>query len=157
MNVYLALGSNLGDKADNLQKAIDLIAERIGTLSAISSVYKTEPWGFDSRNLFLNQVIGVETTLSPLQLLQMTQKIEKELGRAEKSTITYKDRIIDIDIILYGDYIIESKELTLPHPLFHLRDFVMKPLAEIAPELVHPILHKTIRELLDHLQSLHKP
>ena len=129
--VYLALGSNLGDKNHNLHHAITLIAERVGTLSAISSIYETKAWGFESDHSFFNQVVKVKTHLAPLELLAITQTIEKEIGRTEKTNHTYKDRIIDIDIILYDDLIYESKKLTLPHPLYKERDFVMKPLLEI--------------------------
>jgi len=133
--VYLALGTNLGKKNQNLLIAISLIAERIGILSAISSVYETAPWGFESNNSFLNQVVKVETDLLPLDLLKKTQELEKEMGRTQKSNNSYQDRIIDIDIILYDDLSFESKELTLPHPLYKKRDFVLKPLIEIAPHL----------------------
>jgi 2-amino-4-hydroxy-6-hydroxymethyldihydropteridine diphosphokinase len=131
IKTYLALGTNLGDKSLNLLTAIAGIAGRIGTLSAISSVYETEPWGFESPNSFLNMVVCVETELSPLELLKATQEIERKMGRTEKTGAGYKDRIIDIDIILYGDLRYESEELTIPHPLYRERDFVMKPLKEI--------------------------
>ncbi|MCC8146519.1 MAG: 2-amino-4-hydroxy-6-hydroxymethyldihydropteridine diphosphokinase [Bacteroidales bacterium] len=133
--VFLALGTNLGNKKQNLDKAMDLIAERIGSLSAISSVYETEPWGFESENSFLNNVVKVETRLLPFELLSVTQEIEKELGRTAKTTQRYQDRIIDIDILFYDDLILQSDELVLPHPFFRERDFVLKPLLEIAPEL----------------------
>ncbi len=146
---YISLGSNLGDKKQNLEHAIQLIAERAGTLSAISSIYETEPWGYESLNIFCNMVIKIETQLSPTQLLHISQKIEKEMGRTKKSSGTnYQDRIIDIDLIMYDDVIIETPELVLPHPRFHERLFVMYPLNEIAPDLIHPVLQKTIRELM---------
>lgn len=133
--VYLSLGSNLGDRKINLEKAIKLIAERAGTLSAISSIYETEPWGFESKNSFFNMVICIETTLSPTQLLVTTQEIEKELGRTEKTDQgSYKDRIIDIDLIMYDDLEINTPKLTLPHPHMNERPFVMEPLCEIAPK-----------------------
>jgi 2-amino-4-hydroxy-6-hydroxymethyldihydropteridine diphosphokinase len=149
----LALGSNLGDKNTNLQVARKLIADKIGNLSAVSSAYETQPWGFESENLFLNQVVSVETPLNPLDLLHATQTIEKEMGRTQKSQNGYRDRIIDIDLILYDDLIYTSEELELPHPLFHRRRFVLEPLNEIQPELVHPVLHKTIKELVDCQES----
>jgi 2-amino-4-hydroxy-6-hydroxymethyldihydropteridine diphosphokinase len=133
--VYLALGANLGDKSLNLLKAIALIAGRIGILSAISSVYETEPWGFESENSFLNMVIKVETGLSPPELLEITEELEKEIGRTEKNTPVYQDRIIDIDIILYDDLVYDSEKLTIPHPLYKERAFVSEPLKEIAPDL----------------------
>jgi len=145
---YVSLGSNLGDKKQNLEKAIQLIAERAGTVSAISSIYETEPWGYESSNVFFNMAIRIETEHSPIQLLKITQKIEKEMGRTKKSSKSgYQDRIIDIDLIMVGNLIMETQELTLPHPLFHKRQFVMEPLCEIAPDLIHPVLEKSIKEL----------
>ncbi len=125
--VYLALGTNLGEKSTNLLKAIKLIVERIGFVSAISSIYETEPWGFDSSNSFFNMVVEVHTDLNPEKLLDISQQIEKDLGRKEKSSDVYQDRIIDIDIILYDNLKYKSENLILPHPLFHERDFVLKP------------------------------
>jgi 2-amino-4-hydroxy-6-hydroxymethyldihydropteridine diphosphokinase len=151
--VYLALGSNLGNRNLNLLKAIALIAKRIGVFSAISSVYETDPWGFDSENSFLNSVVCVETSLSSLEILRETQNIEKEIGRTEKTQHSYQDRLIDIDLILYDDLVFKSETLALPHPLFHLRQFVLEPLNEIAPDLVHPVLHKTVKELLSELHN----
>ena len=112
-----------------------------------SSLYETVPWGFDSSHLFLNGAIVVETDRTPLESLRITQQIEKEIGRKVKTLQTYTDRIIDIDIIMYDDIILKTEELTIPHPLFHLRPFVLQPLSEIEPDLVHPILGKTMREL----------
>ncbi|MDR1682297.1 MAG: 2-amino-4-hydroxy-6-hydroxymethyldihydropteridine diphosphokinase [Candidatus Symbiothrix sp.] len=129
--VYLGLGTNLGEKHANLFHALRLIAGRIGVLSALSSVYETEAWGFESPNSFLNMVIKAETALSPLEVLHATQAIEKEMGRTEKTTTAYHDRIIDIDLILYDDLNYQSEELTLPHPYYREREFVWKPLQEI--------------------------
>ncbi len=145
---YLSLGSNLGDKKQNLEKSIQLIAEAVGTVSAISSIYETEPWGYESPNSYFNMVIRIETNLSPTQLLSETQDIEKKMGRIKKTSGTsYQDRIIDIDLILYGDLILNTPKLTLPHPRFHERRFVMEPLNEIAPDLVHPVSQKMIKDL----------
>ncbi len=146
-NVFLSLGTNLGNKEKNLNSAAWYINQRIGSIKSQSSMIETIPWGYESPNSFLNSVIRVETLLSPLEILHQTQIIEKEMGRTEKTDKTYQDRIIDIDLILYDDLIIESKELQLPHPLFHVRDFVLIPLCEIAPDIYHPLLKKTIREL----------
>jgi len=130
--VYLSLGTNLGDKEQNLLDAISRIGETVGVVIKRSSFLATEPWGFLSTNGFLNAVICIETALSPTQLLAATQQIECEMGRTEKSVnAVYHDRIIDIDILLYDDLHITTPTLTIPHPLMHKRDFVMIPLKEI--------------------------
>jgi 2-amino-4-hydroxy-6-hydroxymethyldihydropteridine diphosphokinase len=128
---YLALGTNLGDKNLNLLMSLAHITEKIGSLSAISSVHETQAWGFESENTFLNMVVRVETPLSPFDVLKTTQEIEKQMGRTAKSVAGYEDRIIDIDIIFYDDLVYQSETLTLPHPLYREREFVMKPLNEI--------------------------
>jgi 2-amino-4-hydroxy-6-hydroxymethyldihydropteridine diphosphokinase len=151
MMLYLSLGTNLGDRNLNLRKALSLIAERIGVLSAVSSVYETKAWGFESTNDFLNMAARVETQLSSQEILEETQRIEKEIGRTEKTQRAYQDRLIDIDLILLDDRIEQSENLELPHPFFHLRPFVLEPLIEIDPELRHPILQKTVKELLNEL------
>lgn len=136
--LYLSLGTNLGDRQSNLETAISLIASRIGTVQAQSDIIETQPWGFESKNLFLNMAIKVQTGLEPLEVLQTTQAIEKEMGRTEKTgTQGYKDRIIDIDILLYDNLVIDSPQLTIPHPHMYRRPFVMEPLAQIAPELTN--------------------
>ena len=134
--VYLGLGSNLGDRNANIEQAIALIHERVGEVVRRSSFIETEPWGFESENKFLNAVILCETELTPRQLLKATQKIERELGRKKKSASShishlYKDRPIDIDILLYDDLTIDEPDLKIPHPLMEQRDFVMIPLREI--------------------------
>ena len=151
--VYLGLGTNLGDKEQNLRDAVQKIEEQVGKIVSLSAFYVTAPWGFSSDNSFLNAAVCVGTILSPLEVLQETQMIEKELGRTQKSVNRmYSDRLIDIDLLLYEDLVLSvisasGVELTLPHPLMTERDFVMKPLAEIAPGLVHPVLGKTMKEL----------
>ena len=134
--VYLGLGSNLGNREENIRKAILLIGEKVGTVLRQSSLIETEPWGFESENSFLNGVILVETTFTPRQTLKATQKIERELGRKRKSDSLkkYADRPIDIDILLYDDLTIDEPDLKIPHPLMEQRDFVMIPLSEIAAE-----------------------
>lgn len=147
--VYLGLGSNLGNREALLHQSIQEIKKQIGTVSLQSAFYVTEPWGFQSEHPFLNAVVCCQTSLSPLQVLDLTQKIEKRLGRTHKSeNRQYTDRPIDIDLLLYNDLAISTPRLTLPHPLMHQRRFVLEPLAEIAPNLVHPVLKQTITELL---------
>ena len=146
--VYLGLGTNLGDKEQNLRMSIKKIEERIGKIVSLSAFYATAPWGFSSENSFLNAAVCVETTLLPLQVLEETQRIERELGRTEKSVNgLYADRLIDIDLLLYDDRVMDAEGLILPHPLMTERRFVMEPLSEIAPDVVHPVLHKTMKEL----------
>ena len=129
--LFLGLGSNLGDRAENIRKAVLLIQERVGEVVRQSSLIETEPWGFESDHCFLNGVILCETTLTPRQVLRATQKIERELGRKSKTTSSYVDRPIDIDILLYDDLTVNEPDLKIPHPLMHERDFVMIPLNEI--------------------------
>lgn len=145
---YLALGTNIGNRRRNMITAAALLAERVGDVLALSGFYETEPWGFQSENTFLNAALRLETSLSPLELLKATQQIEAEMGRTQKSNGTYHDRIIDIDILLYDDLILQTPELTLPHPLMRDRRFVMEPLLEIAPIVVHPVFKKTIVSLI---------
>jgi 2-amino-4-hydroxy-6-hydroxymethyldihydropteridine diphosphokinase len=129
---YLSLGTNLGDKENNLLSAISEIERRIGPVRAQSAFLATEPWGFGSQNTFLNAAIRIETKFSPLELLDETQQIERDLGRKHKSVNgQYHDRIIDIDILLYDDLHISTPRLTIPHPHMHERDFVIIPLKEI--------------------------
>ncbi len=135
-NVYLGLGSNLGDREEYIRKAISLIGERVGEVLRQSSLIETEPWGFQSENKFLNGVILVSTALTPREVLQATQKIERTLGRrkivnCQSVNRQYHDRPIDIDILLYDDLHIDEPDLKIPHPLMHQRDFVMIPLQEL--------------------------
>jgi 2-amino-4-hydroxy-6-hydroxymethyldihydropteridine diphosphokinase len=130
--IYLGLGSNLGNRKENLAYAIRFIGERVGKVLRVSSFIETEPWGFESENTFVNAVILCETDLTPRQLLGATQKIEREMGRQKKSTDGgYTDRCIDIDILLYDDLRVDEPDLQIPHPLMLKRDFVMIPLREI--------------------------
>lgn len=146
--VYLGLGTNLGDKEANLRTAIYKLQERIGKQVSLSSFYETAPWGFESDHSFLNAAIGLETSLSPIEILHITQEIEKELGRTKKSVNgSYSDRLIDIDILLYDTLVLQTPELTIPHPLMTERDFVMSPLIEIAGNVIHPTRQKTLSEL----------
>lgn len=146
--VYLGLGTNLGNKEANLRTAIYKLQERIGKQVSLSSFYETAPWGFESDHSFLNAAIGLETSLPPIEILHITQEIEKELGRTKKSVNgSYSDRLIDIDILLYDTLVLQTPELTIPHPLMTERDFVMKPLIEIAGNVIHPTREKTLSEL----------
>ena len=148
---YLGLGTNIGNKRRNMITAAALLAERVGDILALSGFYETEPWGFESEIFFLNAAVKLKTSFSPLELLQITQQIEKELGRTEKSNGAYHDRIIDIDILLYDDEVLRTPQLTLPHSLMHERKFVMDPLSEIAPFVVHPVLKERIIDLKERL------
>ena len=139
--VYLGLGSILGDCSSNLKRAIPLIGERVGTVVCQSSFIETEPWGFESENKFLNAVVLCETERTPREVLLLTQQIERDMGRkkkltanSQKLTANYKDRPIDIDILLYDDLTVDEPDLKIPHPLMHERDFVMIPLEEIRGE-----------------------
>lgn len=135
---YLGLGTNLGDKPDNLNKAIENIGKLIGTVERQSAFYASEPWGFESQNSFLNACVRVSTNLSPHELLKATQSIERMMGRTEKSHDGhYHDRLIDIDILLYDDISVDEPDLTIPHPLMQERDFVMVPLREVT-DMVKP-------------------
>ena len=152
VKTYLGLGTNIGNKRRNLITAAALLAERAGDVLSISSFYETEPVGFQSDNQFLNAAVYLETTCSPQELLEITQAIEREMGRTSKSVNgQYKDRIIDIDILLYGDWVINQETLTLPHPLMQEREFVMAPLAEIAPMVVHPVSGKTMQQIFEEI------
>ena len=142
-NAYLGLGTNLGDREENIRRAIILIGEQIGTVEALSALYYSEPWGFESENGFVNAVVRITTTLTPLQLLDITQSIEHQLGKnashaTERSPQlpTYHDRPIDIDILLYDDLTINTPRLTIPHPLMQQRPFVMGPLREVMPTVL---------------------
>ena len=138
--IYLGLGSNLGDRHENIKRALSLISERVGEILALSSFYETEPWGYDSPNSYINAAVKVETQLPPEELLSITQEIERETGRNKKTSCgEYHDRTIDIDILLYDDLKIQTPELTIPHPLMHQRQFVLQPLSEIVPNIVHHV------------------
>ncbi|MDD4922941.1 MAG: 2-amino-4-hydroxy-6-hydroxymethyldihydropteridine diphosphokinase [Bacteroidales bacterium] len=146
--VYFGLGSNLGQKENFLRLAILEIEKQIGHIMARSAFFESAPWGFDSPHSFINACVAVETTLNPHECLYATKDIERRLGRAEKTSEGYKDRVIDIDILFYEQLLIEEENLTIPHPLLHQRLFVLNPLAEIAPNLIHPLFHKSIEILL---------
>lgn len=130
--VYLGLGSNLGNKEQHIREAVRKIQALVGAVVRQSTLYVTEPWGFQSENLFVNAVVCCETSHTPREVLQLTQQIEREMGRRRKSVNRqYHDRVIDIDILLYDDLTVDEPDLKIPHPLMHEREFVMKPLEEI--------------------------
>ncbi len=132
VEVFLSLGSNLGDRSKNLESAISLIGSQAGDVTAVSSFIETKPVGFKSENRFVNCAVRIVTALDPFELLRITQQIERELGRTTKSVGgVYSDRTIDIDILLYGNAVIDTPELKIPHPQMRKRDFVMRPLKEI--------------------------
>lgn len=148
--VYLGLGSNQGNREELLEQAITLLAEKTGNLISRSSIMESEPWGFVSENKFLNMVVALETSLSPPRLLDVTQRIERQLGRKHKSSakLDYQDRPIDIDILLYGSRIIHTTRLTVPHPLMLQRDFVWRPLLEIAPDILWPLTSQPLSDMV---------
>jgi 2-amino-4-hydroxy-6-hydroxymethyldihydropteridine diphosphokinase len=147
-NVFLGIGTNLGRRENNLDDAIKRVEESIGPVLKYSSIYETEPWGFKAENEFLNMVVRVKTELSPSVLLEQILSIESSLGRV-RSNEKYSPRLIDIDILLYEDIIIDDRNLKIPHPLLHKRRFVLVPLCEIAPGMIHPVLNKSVAMLLE--------
>lgn len=158
-DLYLLIGGNQGDRLQLIQRATDLIQQRVGSVAHYSPIYETDPWGTFAEGEkvqgFLNQAIEVRTSLSPLEALCECLSIETELGRKRNLGCTtsakriYSSRPIDIDLIFYDGLILDTPELTLPHPRMHLRRFVLQPLSDIAPNLIHPVYNKTIIQLLD--------
>lgn len=153
--VYLGLGTNLGDRQDNIARAVRQIEGKIGKVVSLSSLFITEPWGFVSENTFANAALCVETDMAASVILAACQDIERGMGRTSKSRGgIYHDRVIDIDILIIEGESISTPALTVPHPLMHLRAFVIDPMAEIAPSLVHPPTGKTMLQLRDELHGL---
>lgn len=130
--VYFSFGSNLGDREGNVRRAVGLVGERVGRVLACSGMFVTEPWGFCSEHRFVNAAARVGTSLPPRRVLEVTQAVEREMGRTEKSRGgVYRDRVIDIDVLLYDDLVIDEEGLRVPHPLMFEREFVMRPLLEV--------------------------
>jgi 2-amino-4-hydroxy-6-hydroxymethyldihydropteridine diphosphokinase len=143
--VAIGLGTNVGERCENLARALDALRQRIGALTALSRVYESEPIGFREQPEFWNAVALFDTALAPLHVLQHTQTIERELGRV--TTIPGGPRIIDLDVLLYDDDSVSSGSLVVPHPRLHERAFVLRPLAELAPDRIHPQLARSIDAL----------
>jgi len=148
---YIGIGSNLGDREFNCKQAIGLLRQKGTTVSKESSLYETKPWGVRDQPLFLNMAIEVETDLKPFELLRTLKDIEKKMGREE--TFLWGPRIIDLDILLYDNNIVDEKGLRIPHPHMQDREFVLRPLCEIAGDVIHPSLLLSIEELLQRLKS----
>jgi 2-amino-4-hydroxy-6-hydroxymethyldihydropteridine diphosphokinase len=144
-HVILGTGSNLGERVENLQLAVAEI-EKFSTITTQSSIYETQPWGFTAQAVFLNQVLAIETQLEPFDLLDALKMAEKHIGRT--STFRYGPRLIDIDILFFDQLILEDEKLIIPHPKIAERAFVLIPLDEIAPQLLHPLLHRSVHEMV---------
>lgn len=151
VTAYIGLGSNIGEREKNCTIALEKLNKKGIRIKKVSSMHETEPWGLKDQPRFINMVVEVETDLTPEGLLAVLKEIEKEMGR--EKTVKWGPRIIDLDILFYNDKIINEKELQIPHPLLHKRDFVLRPLVEIAPDKIHPILKKSIRRLMEELNA----
>ena len=150
--VFLGTGGNIGNKHDNFDKVYTFIKNELGTIVKSSAVYETPPWGFEATEKFWNTVLIIETELSATELLSKINNIENRFGRT-RDGVNYKSREMDIDILYFNDEIINTENLTIPHPLLHKRLFVLVPLAEIAPKFVHPVLKLTSFEMLNNCKD----
>jgi 2-amino-4-hydroxy-6-hydroxymethyldihydropteridine diphosphokinase len=148
---YISIGSNLGNRQKNCLRAIEFLEKRGIIVKKKSSMYETKPWGVKDQPQFINMALEVETELEPHELLRTLKDIEKEVGRG--ATFKWGPRIIDLDILLFNDLFLREDNLQIPHPLMHERDFVLKPLCEIAPERIHPLLKVSICDLLQELEK----
>ena len=152
-DIYLGLGSNQGNREQLIEEAMRLLSVALGAPLSRSSAIETEPWGFESPNPFLNMAAHFVASVSPEELLDITESIERRLGRMTKSTPSsgYSDRPIDIDVLFYGASVIDTPRLTVPHPRLHERMFVLQPLSEIAPMLLHPVIKETVVQMKERL------
>lgn len=150
-SVYLLLGSNLGDRLQVMHTAIEMLVSEVGSITAMSAVYETAPWGVLDQPSFLNQIVELQTDFAPEEVLRLVLEIEHELGRVRYER--WGARVIDIDVLFFGNYIIDSARLTVPHPRLHERRFTLVPLVEIIPFFVHPVLGKTMTDLLAQCQD----
>ncbi len=149
--VYIGIGSNLGNREDNCKKAIGLLRESGITVTRMSSMIETEPWGVTEQQKFVNAAVEAQTDLGPEELLAAFKKIESDMGRLPSAK--WGPRLVDLDILFYDDMVMKAEDLEIPHRYIKERDFVLKPLVEIAPEKIHPVLNKTVKQLLDELAS----
>ena len=145
--VWLHTGSNLGNRTQNLLSTLKKIESEIGEIIQLSALYETEAWGVEDQPDYLNQAIEIRTKLSPFQLLKAVKKIEQDLGRVRKTK--WGSRVIDIDILFYADLVIDTENLKIPHPRIAQRNFVLIPVTELNPELIHPVFNKKIKLLLE--------
>lgn len=152
IKTYLLLGSNSDNRAERLGSARKEIEKNLGRIICLSGIYETDPWGFESQHTFYNQVLVLETALTAEELLNKILNIENNAGRIRTNS-SYADRPLDIDILFYGELVIRTDKLTIPHPRLHLRRFTLVPLAEVAPTFVHPVLNKTIIQILDECED----
>lgn len=151
---YLSLGSNKGDRVGYIQQATSILDGMDGiSLVRTSAFYESEPWHTDTQNWFVNAIIEINTTLSPQELLKTVNKVEEQLGRDRASEGHYGDRTLDVDIIFYGDEIVNDENLTIPHKYFHQRAFTLVPMLELAPNFIHPTLKKSVMQLYEELEN----
>jgi 2-amino-4-hydroxy-6-hydroxymethyldihydropteridine diphosphokinase len=148
---YISIGSNLGNRQKNCLRAIELFEEKGIIVKKRSSMYETEPWGVKDQPQFINMALEIETELEPHERLRILNNVEREVGRG--TTFKWGPRIIDLDILLFNDLFLREDNLKIPHPLMHERDFVLKPLCEIAPDRIHPLLKVKMRDLLQELEK----
>lgn len=152
--LILSLGSNLGNRGMHIKVAIEMLKDAFQTTILSSSLYESEPWGFETDDWFLNCCVSLKTTIPPKEILEKTQEIERQIGRTSKSLLgVYESRVIDIDLIYYGNRVLETKELTLPHPLLYERSFVLVPLAELHPNFIDPLKNTEVNILKEALNE----